>query len=214
MLLGIHRVAVGRHTVEKVEGFELEVDAATQDAAGEAGIPNGLCGVEAGIGIARAMIDGKAAGQVETPREGCAAAEPIAVCEGVERLETVTFRVRPFEATGRGEAIETLGIAEAEVLAEDGTADTGPDALRLCGEGEQIHAVAIVGSGVGGEVDTLLLVEWQAVGDVAVQVPVAVDTIGAVRSNACGRVVAHGLHERILPEGIAQCGVEITLLGL
>ena len=144
---------------------------------------------------------------METPREGCAAAEPIAVCEGVERLETVTFRVRPFEATGRGEAIETLGIAEAEVLAEDGTADTGPDALRLCGEGEQIHAVAIVGSGVGGEVYTLLLVERQAVRDVAVQVPITINTIGTIRANASGRVVGHSLHKSILPEGIAQCSV-------
>ena len=33
LLLGIHRVAVGGHSVEEVEGFELEVDAAVEDAA-------------------------------------------------------------------------------------------------------------------------------------------------------------------------------------
>jgi len=33
LLLGIHRVAVGGHSVEEVEGFELEVEATVEDAA-------------------------------------------------------------------------------------------------------------------------------------------------------------------------------------
>ena len=33
LLLGIHRVAVGRHSIEEVEGFELEVEATVEDAA-------------------------------------------------------------------------------------------------------------------------------------------------------------------------------------
>ena len=91
MLLGIHRVAVGGHAVEEVEGFELEVETAIEDATGEAGIPNGLRGVEAGIGITGVIINSKAAGKVEAPRERSAAVESVAVCDGVERLKTVAL---------------------------------------------------------------------------------------------------------------------------
>jgi len=151
---------------------------------------------------------------VETPREGRGAVEPVAVGEGIEGLEAVALGVRPFEASGGGEAVETVGVAEAEVFAEDGTVNNGSDALRLRGEGEQVHAVAVVSSGVGGEVDALLLVERQTVGDVAVQVPVAVDAVRAVGADARGSIVGHALYEGVLPEGIAQGGVEVALFGL
>ena len=198
--LGIDNAGDIVELAKEVEAVEHPCEAAFEHGVRQAGIPDEVVGVHAAAFVAATAEHGEIGGQLEVPRQLEGGDGSIIEVEGIDAVEVgaVAVGVVPcevsFQSDGRGTA--NL-IAQAEVFAEVGGVDStlhGGEIATRRTLADEVDAVSVFGTGVGGERQAALLVDRRLVTYGGSGHPVAVHVVGAVGAYAyCGIVaVAHG----------------------